>query len=96
MKHSPVHGDLWYANSGIDVNTGESLILDACRFYGHNECKLNDSPVRAESTRLTYICLMKMSLVNDGQSAIDLGPNTWQHTTPMFKYHHLERIMTAV
>lgn len=39
VKPSLVHGDLWYANSGIDVDTGESLILDACSFYAHNECK---------------------------------------------------------
>ncbi len=40
VKPSLVHGDLWYANSGIDVNTDESLIFDACCFYAHNECKL--------------------------------------------------------
>ena len=40
VKPSLVHGDLWYANSGIDVGTGESLIFDACSFYAHNECKL--------------------------------------------------------
>ena len=39
LKPSLVHGDLWYANSGIDVGTGESLIFDACSFYAHNECK---------------------------------------------------------
>lgn len=41
VKPSLVHGDLWYANSGIDVNTGESLIFDACCFYAHSECKFN-------------------------------------------------------
>lgn len=39
IKPSLVHGDLWYANSGIDVNSDESLIFDACCFYAHNECK---------------------------------------------------------
>lgn len=34
-----VHGDLWYAHAGIDVGSGESLIFDACSFYGHNERK---------------------------------------------------------
>jgi protein-ribulosamine 3-kinase len=34
-----VHGDLWYANSGIDVDIDESLIFDECCFYAHNECK---------------------------------------------------------
>lgn len=31
VKPSVIHGDLCYANSGIDVDTGESLIFDACR-----------------------------------------------------------------
>ncbi|KAG8532552.1 uncharacterized protein KY384_002429 [Bacidia gigantensis] len=38
VKPSLVHGDLWYANSGIDVNTGDPIIFDACSFYAHNEC----------------------------------------------------------
>ncbi|KAI1293891.1 Fructosamine kinase-domain-containing protein [Xylaria venustula] len=37
VKPCLVHGDLWYANSGIDESTGESLIFDACCFYAHNE-----------------------------------------------------------
>lgn len=41
VKPSLVHGDLWYANSGIDVGTGEALVFDACCFYAHNECKHN-------------------------------------------------------
>jgi protein-ribulosamine 3-kinase len=40
VKPSLVHGDLWYANSGMDVETGESLVFDACCFYAHNECML--------------------------------------------------------
>ena len=40
IKPSLVHGDLWYANSGIDLDTGKSLIFDACCFYAHNECML--------------------------------------------------------
>ncbi len=40
VKPSLVHGDLWYANSGIDVDTDDSLIFDACCFYAHNECKM--------------------------------------------------------
>ena len=39
VKPSLVHGDLWYANSGIDVDTDASLIFDSCCFYAHNECK---------------------------------------------------------
>lgn len=37
VKPSLVHGDLWYANSGIDLATDESLVFDACCFYAHNE-----------------------------------------------------------
>lgn len=39
VKPCLVHGDLWYANSGIDVDSEESLVFDACCFYAHNECK---------------------------------------------------------
>ena len=42
VKPSLVHGDLWYANSGIDVDTDAPLIFDACCFYAHNECKPHD------------------------------------------------------
>ncbi len=41
VKPSLVHGDLWYANSGIDIDTDESLIFDACCFYAHNECEMS-------------------------------------------------------
>ncbi|MCJ1356773.1 MAG: hypothetical protein MMC33_006769 [Icmadophila ericetorum] len=44
VKPSLVHGDLWYANSGIDVDMDDSLIFDACCFYAHNECKLKRLP----------------------------------------------------
>lgn len=37
VKPCLVHGDLWYANSGIDVDTGNSIIFDACYFYAHNK-----------------------------------------------------------
>ena len=36
IKPSLVHGDLWYANSGIDIDSDESLIFDACCFHAHN------------------------------------------------------------
>ncbi|KAI0454328.1 cytidine deaminase-like protein [Xylaria acuta] len=32
-----VHGDVWHANSGVDVESGESLVFDACCFYTHDE-----------------------------------------------------------
>ncbi|RAK75405.1 uncharacterized protein BO72DRAFT_408180 [Aspergillus fijiensis CBS 313.89] len=37
VKPALVHGDLWYANSGVDVETNQSLVYDACCFYAHNE-----------------------------------------------------------
>jgi protein-ribulosamine 3-kinase len=40
VKPSLVHGDLWYANSGLDAESGGSLIFDACCFYAHNECSI--------------------------------------------------------
>jgi protein-ribulosamine 3-kinase len=38
VKPSLVHGDLWFANSGIETYSGRPLIFDACCFYAHNEC----------------------------------------------------------
>ncbi|KAF1971962.1 hypothetical protein BU23DRAFT_590319 [Bimuria novae-zelandiae CBS 107.79] len=32
IKPSPVHGDLWYGNSGIERGTGEPLVFDAYEF----------------------------------------------------------------
>ncbi|KAK8137394.1 hypothetical protein PG984_005334 [Apiospora sp. TS-2023a] len=37
VKPCLVHGDLWYANSGVDPATGQCLVFDACCFYAHNE-----------------------------------------------------------
>ncbi|OTA55631.1 hypothetical protein K449DRAFT_468794 [Hypoxylon sp. EC38] len=37
VKPSLVHGDLWYANSGVDMDTDNPLFFDACCFYAHNE-----------------------------------------------------------
>ncbi|KAJ5781043.1 hypothetical protein N7457_006203 [Penicillium paradoxum] len=39
VKPSLVHGDLWYANAGIDVDNGQTLVFDACSFFAHNECE---------------------------------------------------------
>lgn len=39
VKPSLVHGDLWYANSGVDAKTNMPLVFDACCFYAHNECR---------------------------------------------------------
>ncbi|KAK7214911.1 hypothetical protein V2G26_002914 [Clonostachys chloroleuca] len=37
VKPSLVHGDLWYANAGIDVDNDQPLVFDACCFFAHNE-----------------------------------------------------------
>lgn len=39
VKPSLVHGDLWYANAGIDVDSDEPLVFDGCSFFAHNECR---------------------------------------------------------
>lgn len=39
VRPSLVHGDLWYANAGIDVHNNQLLVFDACSFYAHHECK---------------------------------------------------------
>ena len=44
VKPSLVHGDLWHANSGVDNETGDSIVFDACCFYAHNECKASTLP----------------------------------------------------
>ncbi|KAH8678407.1 hypothetical protein BX600DRAFT_431686 [Xylariales sp. PMI_506] len=37
VKPTLVHGDLWYANSGVEIDSNKSLVFDACCFYAHNE-----------------------------------------------------------
>jgi fructosamine-3-kinase len=49
VKPSLVHGDLWYANSGTDADTGSPLVFDACCFYAHNECKSSDQKKKGKS-----------------------------------------------
>ncbi|KAJ6001646.1 hypothetical protein N7522_006873 [Penicillium canescens] len=41
VKPSLIHGDLWYANAGIDVDNDQPLVFDACCFFAHNECKFS-------------------------------------------------------
>jgi len=73
VKPSLVHGDLWYANTGIDADTDKPLVFDACCFYAHNECKLD---VQATNPMRLTLCSLQTSSVNGGQSATDWGPNT--------------------
>ncbi|KAM5523645.1 hypothetical protein FOXYSP1_13988 [Fusarium oxysporum f. sp. phaseoli] len=37
VKPSLVHGDLWHANAGIDAQSNQPLIFDACCFFAHSE-----------------------------------------------------------
>jgi len=34
-----IHGDLWYGNAMMDLDTDEPIIFDACAFWAHNECE---------------------------------------------------------
>ncbi len=34
-----IHGDLWHANTGLDLDTGRPVIFDAASFYAHHECQ---------------------------------------------------------
>lgn len=45
VKRSLVHGDLWYANAGIDVHTNQAIVFDACCFFAHNECTFSYEPL---------------------------------------------------
>ena len=99
VKPSLVHGDLWYANSGIDVGTGESLIFDACSFYAHNECT---SPSRDQRTLMILASLTctrgwsKTNSASGGPLAIGSAPNTWQRTTLTSRSPRPKRTTTAV
>jgi fructosamine-3-kinase len=44
VKPSLIHGDLWYANAGIDVDNDQPLVFDACCFFAHNECTFPEFP----------------------------------------------------
>lgn len=53
VKPSLVHGDLWYANAGINVDTDQPLVFDACSFYAHNECTFSyETPAVAHAKHI--------------------------------------------
>lgn len=94
MKPSLVHGDLWFANSGIDVGTDEPLVFDSCSFYAHNECKsILGSVPRAMAKLKSH--LSKMSSVSGDPSVTDSEANTLKHITLMLKFHHRQRTTRA-
>jgi fructosamine-3-kinase len=39
LKPCLIHGDLWYGNTAIELDTGEPVTFDASAFWGHNECE---------------------------------------------------------
>lgn len=93
VKPSLVHGDLWFANSGIDSDTGEPLIFDACCFFAHNECKLPCRQVRDECSKYANI---QMSLVSGDLCATGSGSSILRHITHTCRSHRLKRTSTAV
>jgi len=94
VKPSLVHGDLWYANSGIDVDTSESLIFDACSFYAHNECK-SIGRSKCMGIAVTHVRTLKMDLVNGCHFATGSAPSIWRHITITLRFPRLRRIMMA-
>ena len=95
VKPSLVHGDLWYANSGVDVVTGESLVFDACCFYAHNECEIYNPPGLRNQKKLTRHRSIQMNLASGGQSATDSGTSTYLRTTHTSRSLLLKTIMTG-
>lgn len=86
---SLVHGDLWYAISGVDADTGEPLIFDACCFYAHNECEHCALNIDATScSRLPIETHLQMNLANGCLSATDLGLRT---LPPIMKLYQFRR-----
>jgi fructosamine-3-kinase len=56
VKPSLVHGDLWYANAGVDEVTNQPLVFDTCCFYAHNECEF---PVVLE-----FLCNIQLTFMS--------------------------------
>lgn len=96
IKPSLVHGDLWYANCGIDVSTSKPLVFDACCFYAHNECKqISPNMSKLGLAKLINVD-MKMSLASGDQPAISLERNMSLHTDRLSKYQSLRKILKVV
>lgn len=82
VRPSLVHGDLWYANSGIDTHTGQILVFDACCFYAHHECE--SGPCVGDG--VVALTLQKTSLGNGVRSAINSEKSISRHTTHITPY----------
>lgn len=52
VKPSLVHGDLWYGNASVLVESDQAIVYDPASFYAHNECITSlISPTLAKSRR---------------------------------------------
>jgi protein-ribulosamine 3-kinase len=83
VKPSLVHGDLWFANSGIDADSDESLIFDACCFYAHNECMLRD---HHHSYHLSCTDTLQTSSANGNPCAIASAKSMSPPTRTLFEF----------
>ena len=60
IKPVLIHGDLWYGNCCTDNATGKLIVFDACVFWAHNECTLDQITCRAKGRkRLTALRQME-------------------------------------
>ncbi|KAK3903966.1 Fructosamine kinase-domain-containing protein [Staphylotrichum tortipilum] len=77
VKPSLVHGDLWYANSGRDRDSGRSIIFDTCCFYAHNEYEVGQWKPACNKFDETHVAtyherVAKSEPVEDYDGRIDL------------------------
>jgi fructosamine-3-kinase len=92
VKPSLVHGDLWYANSGIDLNSDQPLVFDACCFFAHNECMFS----RKQLGLLMLTLNWKTSLVSGDQLVTGSGTITLLPTIHSPRSRRQRRISSAV
>lgn len=90
VKPSLVHGDLWHANAGIDAQSNQPLIFDACCFFAHSECTI---PPSTEPLLLLTILNRQMSLASGGQHVIGLEMSISLPTTNLPRFRHPRRIL---
>lgn len=94
VKPSLVHGDLWYANAGLDVDSGQPLVFDACCFFAHNECEFYKQNFLSQDFANTMD--LKMSSASGDQPVTGSEPNTLLPTTSLSKFRRQKRISKAV
>ena len=92
VKPTLVHGDLWFANSGIDTDSDEPLIFDACCFYAHNEYMPKDIP---HQPSLSCTKALQMSSANGDRCAIASAKSMSPLTRRLFESLSLRKITMA-